>query len=229
MFHPVVKNNNTNSFSYRVVPFDPSQSWLYERLTTTDQTLGRMPLYDTLEPHKIALVKKWIEAGAPDIFGNIPDQPNTEPTPFGLLAFLPDLNDYRVDTVRGRSFLNPFAVPANSTLDIWFGFLDDSTVPQLFSHNKVKFSKSPYDFSNAVTQDLIVESSPLLGPAFGGGANQRLPYYHHVEINTNQFSKGDVIYLRAYVNDNAHPAPTEIPENGSPVYFFTIFSFVVVQ
>src|SRR5688572_4080833 len=47
VYHPVVKNNATNDFTYRVVPFDTGASWLHERITTTDPVLGRMPLYDT--------------------------------------------------------------------------------------------------------------------------------------------------------------------------------------
>src|SRR5690606_21384986 len=45
VYHPVVKNNVNNDFTYRVVPHDPDNSWLMERLITDDPGLGRMPIY----------------------------------------------------------------------------------------------------------------------------------------------------------------------------------------
>mgnify|MGYP006214357477 FL=1 len=33
VYHPIVKNNAQNSFKYRVIPFNPEESVLYERIT----------------------------------------------------------------------------------------------------------------------------------------------------------------------------------------------------
>jgi len=63
VYAPVVKNNATNSFTYRVVPFDTTMSWLHERITTDDAVLGRMPLYDTLPRRQVQMITDWIAGG----------------------------------------------------------------------------------------------------------------------------------------------------------------------
>jgi hypothetical protein len=68
VYHPVVKNNSSNQFTYRVVPEKPEESVLYERITNccfVNQN-DRMPFTvgDTLDRSKIEMVKNWILEGA---------------------------------------------------------------------------------------------------------------------------------------------------------------------
>jgi len=101
VYAPVIKNTADNFFTYRVVPNDTADSWLWFRLNTTDQTIGRMPLYDTLYPAQREKISNWIMSGAPDLFGNSPAKPTYTPSFYGLVAYLPDDNNFRVDTARG--------------------------------------------------------------------------------------------------------------------------------
>ena len=231
VFHPVVKNSFDNYFTYRVQPADTNKSWLHERLTTNDQTLGRMPLYSQpLSDRELFFVENWILSGARDVWGNDPVFPDFQPNIFGILAYLPDVGNMRVDSIRYNDrFYNPFIVPANSNVKIWIGLYDTgedgSFQLPVFTYYKVKFSKNqPYDFSGATEFNLTREIQPHMGPTpFGAQA----PYFYHITINTGIFSPGDIVYIRAYVNDGQHVQNTELPDATSQYYIITLFSFIV--
>jgi hypothetical protein len=223
VYAPVFKNSADSIFTYRVVPYDTTFSWLHERITTDDAVLGRMPLYDTLSKKQINRIEKWIMNGAPDIFGNIPNLPNSQPAFFGLVAYLTS-NNYRVDTVRGNSSVNPFMVPSNQEVDIWFGVYDDITLPPLMGVRKIKLSTDPANFSSVVSNDLLTESVPFYAPAFNTGP---APYFLHYKVNTSNYNSGDIVYMRIYVQDSDHAFATEIPSGSSQYYYQSYFSFVV--
>lgn len=229
VYHGVEKNNATNDFTYRVVPGDAQSSWLHERLTTEDQVLGRMPLYDTLSDKEIERIKNWIDNGAEDIFGNSPIKGSALPSAFGLLVFENDTNGVRLDSGR-LSILNPIELPKNSIVDVWLGLYDQdengSPVPASdFTYNKYKISSHLYEFESKPEMSLLVQ--PKLKPLFYGPPGNKAPYYHHFLINTANFNLNQTQYFRVYVQDADHSTPTEIPSDGSQIYLLTFFSFVV--
>lgn len=224
VFAPVKKNNVDSTFTYRVVPHDTTLSWLHERITTDDAVLGRMPLYDTLPKSQIQMIANWINSGAKDIFGNEMNQPNTEPAFFGLVAYLPNSGNQRIDSIRGAASYYPFYAPANSDIKIWMGLYDDITLPPLFTYNKIKFSTDPNDFSSAPALPMTVEFNPFYAPGWGWGP---APYFLHYTVNTGQWNVGDIVYIRAYVQDGQHSTPTEIPSGTAPIYFQMFCSFKV--
>jgi hypothetical protein len=235
VLHAPVKNNTSNDFSYRVAPGDADLSWLYERITTDDAVLGRMPLYDDpLTPRQVQLIRDWINNGAKDIFGNSPVLPNNEPTFFGILAYANDTMGMRLDTNRDN-IVSAIKLPSNTTVQLWFGLYDQDEdggfIPGAnFTYNKIKFSTSLYDFSSSTEQNLQVEAAtqPFMGPIpFSPDPNQKGPYYHHITINTANYAVGQTNYMRVYIQDADHTTPTELPDNGSPFYLMTYFSFVV--
>lgn len=223
VYAPVVKNDATNSFTYRVVPFDTTMSWLHERITTDDPVLGRMPLYDSLPPRQIELITNWINDGAQDIFGQTPQLPNPQPYFYGLVAYQTS-NNMRIDTFRGDFFLNPFSAPANQDIDIWFGITDDDPIPVISGPNKVKFSTDATNFDSAPFHNLLVQFPPFDSYAIYGTP---APYYLHYTINTSQFNSGDIVYMRVYTQDPDHANVTEIPSATAPYYFKTYFAFIV--
>lgn len=225
IYHPVIKNNPTFDFEFRVIPGDTANSWLHERITTDDAVLGRMPLYDTMSQTRVNQITQWILDGAKDLMGNSPMIPNFEPFTLGLVAFLPNQFNYRLDTIRGGRPTNPFAAIKNSVVDIWFAFGDDLTSPQDFTVNEVLFSKDLFDFSNATKANLTIESPIFHRPV---GIGQTVPFYHKVSINTSQYQPGEIIYMRVLVKDADHSEATEIPEDSSPIGLMSYFSFVIV-
>lgn len=223
VYAPVVKNTSDSFYTYRVVPNDTSHSWLWFRLTTTDQTIGRMPLYDTLFPAQREKIKNWIMNGARDLFGNSAAQPTYTPSFYGVLAYLPDQNDFRVDTIRGGIITNPFAVLQGNNVQIWWGLYDDITLPFAFTYNKVKFSTDPFNFDNAVEVPLQQVFTPHFDFLFG----YNTPFFNYCIVNTSQWSVNDIVYMRVYVQDSDHSTPTELPAAGSLLYLQTYCAFII--
>jgi hypothetical protein len=227
VLQPVKKNNITQTFVYRVKPFDATLSWLHERILTQDNVLGRMPLYDKmLSGTQIQQITNWINAGAPDIFGNVAGLPNSPPQTFGIVATIPNGTNqsYRIDTIRNGSPFMPFLVPNNTLLTVWFGLYDDTETPSQFTFNKIKFSTNPTDFNTPNYQNLNFNSTAVwMDNLFGTNK----PYFYSFTINTNQFSPGTPVYMRIYTKDSQHSSPTEIPSSGLDFYLQSYFSFVV--
>jgi hypothetical protein len=231
VYHQVAKNDASNSFEYRVVPGDHLKSWLYERITTDDATLGRMPLYDTLSKHEIDLITNWIKTGAKDAFGNSPILPTYLPSFFGLLMFENDTSGYRYDSTRA-SIIDPVELPKNKNIDIWIGLFDQDADGKFlpasdFTYNKYKISNHLYEFISKPELPLTVlpGTKPYMGVnPFGQG---KAPYYHHFTINTANYPVNQRQYFRIYVQDKDHSSPIEIPSDGSPIYLLTYFSFIV--
>lgn len=231
VYHNVIKNNATNSFTYRVVPNDTGNSWLHERITTGNTVLGKMPLYDVLGDWQIDAVENWILNGAKDIFGNSPTIPNYEPSTGGVLAYLNNFSGTRLDTARDN-VVAPIKLPASSNIQLWFLLYDTDAsgnfVPGwALTHNKIKISEHPFDFSAATQYNLTV--LPALTPQMlpiPFAATGTAPFYHSLIINTSSFTTGKTYYIRQYVKD-ASGVLTELPETGSPLYLSTYFSFIV--
>ena len=221
------------TFEHRVVPGSLDSSLLHERVTTVDPVLGKMPLYDTLTPGELQAIKDWISGGALDVFGNSPTQANLQPTFFGLLAYDTDTTGVRYDTGR-RDFVSPIELPAGTIVQFWPGLYDPQNTDgnfglgYLLSHNKVKISDHPFTFGSAPEMTMSVEPAitPHYGPTYFD-PNPIYPYYHSFSIDTDDYVKDRVYFVRFYVKDLSHSNITEIPEDNSPIYLMTFFSFVV--
>jgi len=234
VYHPVVKNDSKETFTYRVVPSDTTLSWLHERITTDDPVLGRMPLYDQLTVAEIKAIETWIINGAKDVFGNSPLLPNAQPSTLGLIAYKGDTTGIRLDTTR-ENIVSAMKFPQDTIVQIVFGLQDTDEkgkyqLPIGLTDNTLKISANPFDFSTASALSLEVRNplaQPFMGPYFLDNTNQKVPYYHSYSINTNDYPVGQTQYMRIYVRDADHNFSTEIPEDGSQLYFLTLFSFVI--
>ena len=225
VLQPVLKNNSAHSFVYRVKPFDAMMSWLHYRITTTDNVLGRMPLYDSmLSARQILQITNWINSGAPDMFGNVANLPNAQPQTFGIVATIPvGATNYRVDTIRKGNPFMPFLVPNNTQLTIWFGLYDDTQTPLQLTYNQIKFSTDPTNFSSATSYNLSSVTAPVwMDNLF----KTHQPYYYYFTLNTATMAHGQPIYFRIYTQDNQHSTPVEIPNSGWQFYQQSYFSFV---
>ncbi len=231
VYHPVIKNDEEESFQYRVVPANRSKSWLWERVTTTDMVLGRMPLYDTLTPGELAAIKLWIDEGAPDIMDQSAVLPNVQPSVYGWLAY--DLADgTRYDRNR-EDVVSPMQLPAGRDIEFFFGIYDFDDAGLFgagftLGFNKARIGPHPYEVALEPYRDLelLPASEPLTGPLFFDEYTTA-PFYHRMVINTDEFVRNRVYFVRLYVQDDQHSSPTEWPENGSQNYLISLMSFVV--
>lgn len=246
VFHPVYKNYNLqddgrNPLTNRVTPFDPEQSMLYKRISEHFlPNFERMPSSGiALTNGQVNLIKNWIEEGAKDINGNIATQSSLQPSCFGLLAYLPEQSNERVDRIGNRTenyALSPFIIPPNTNLELWFLVFDlNSSNEYLFgnalTYNKVQFSTDPFDFSNAVELNLTVPLVPKLEPIIFSSldAEAPLPYYQNVTFNPSDygFEVGETVYMSVIVQDADHDDPTWAPAESASIFFKRYFAFYI--
>lgn len=237
VYQPVIKNTPQGTFSQRVVPFDPEASWLYYRVTTEDQTLGRMPLYDNaLTAGQLKAIRTWIEQGAPDMFGNASSLPDRQPTFSGLVAFL-DLGggiEYRVDTIRGGQPFNPFGTLPNKDMTIWLALSDDSSAVSELQNTRLLFSDQLDDFSQAQSISAQYQPTPKVVPNFFGPGKDGL-FYWAVRCNTSAVPSAPVepggpaiSFMRLLTSDGNHAEDFQFPKANQPIEFKLYMSFFLV-
>ena len=204
-------------FSERVIPYNTTDSWLIERLTT--QTSDYMPSNGVrLNSADIDHVKNWIDAGCPDYNGSLPVKPNLQPNIIGYVAL--DASNNRIDTIRlNNQQVNPFIVQSNSTITIAFAATDtldgiDGTDPSLFTVKEIRFSTD----KNSFTGSSVISASVYL---------QQYEVWL-VSIPITIWAPGTTVYFRIYVNDGDHPGVnSEFPRLESFDYYKTLYAFYV--
>jgi len=237
--HGIVKNYPTNPLDYRIFPGDKNKSMLWKRISIHNPpNFEQMPSSGTpLPQHVQDKIGAWIDSGAKDIFGNNPTQSSLQPSGIGLLAYLPNQGNLRVDTIRGGQPYQPFMVSAAQDIDLYFCYLEetpagDTIFGNALSVNQIKFSKNPFDFTNAVSRTMTVNPfSPLLSNFAFSFINIGFPlmYTHKITINPVAlgFQAGDIVYIRTYVKDNDHPTATEIPQSSSQAPIVLYYSMIL--
>lgn len=230
--HPVIANDPGNTFQYRVVPGNANASFLHKRLTSfVPNTSGIMPLETngtdwpqngTYYKEKIA---EWINAGAPDIYGNpAPSSTvNTPPVVYGLAVF-PQNNTTSPYT---RDPNNPFGVGAimvpAANVDLWILPYDDNAGLNQFASITIKTSTSATDFSSAVSFPFQL-STPITALDFGNNPNS---FYYKATMDLSGYAPG-TYYLRIYLNDGVQPSLTEIPDNSVNPFWYLVYSIKVI-
>ncbi|MEY3398310.1 MAG: hypothetical protein RL220_904, partial [Bacteroidota bacterium] len=221
--HPVIANNPENSFTYRVVPGNVEMSWLHERLTNfVPNTSGTMPLeldpgsdWEAQSNFYIQKLEEWIDAGAPDMFGNPPPAVGVDMPPlvYGLVAF-PEGNTTDPYPRENGQSIAPILVNS-APADIWILPFDDNALVTGFESVSIKASTSITDFSEAIDVPCTL-SAPITALDFGNSPNS---FYYKGTLDLSGMSPGTTYYLRCYVDDGVQDEITEIPNNGS-TYFY---------
>ena len=233
VFHPVVKNDLAGSFEQRVVPFDAAASWLYQRVTTQDPVLGRMPLYDNpLDEGQLTALKQWINAGAPDQFGQVSNQPNTQPRFLGVAAFQEFGGgiEIRVDTFRNGGEYNPFGAKANLDLTLWFLLEDDSTALPDLSQSRVQFASGVsnlFNFQSSLELSATYSAQPKVIPDYFG-TGEPASFHWSVQVNTSAFPVNEFTLIRFFTNDGDHDEDFQFPRDDHPDEFKAYMGMYVV-
>ncbi len=236
--HGIAKNYVSNPLEYRVMPGNKEESMLWKRITEHNPpNFEIMPSSgNPLAQDVVDRIGNWIDNGAKDIFGVDPVQTSLQPSPFGMLCFLPNQGGARIDDQRGSSPYQPFMAPVNDDLELWFGYLEeqpagDTVFGNVLTVNELKFSTNPYNFSNAVTVNMQVPFIPQTSTYAFSTINIGfpLPYTQTATVNMNSlgFQAGDIVYCRTYVKDSDHPFPTEIPKEDAPAPLILYFSMIL--
>ncbi len=218
VYHPIIKNNNQGTYTYRVMPGSANQSLLMERLNgKMDGVEDQMPIvvdpdsdWGTHRNKYIGYIQDWINAGAKDIYGDHPSLGNKAPKLVGVLAYA----DGSSTPVSRENTSGALEVPmqANS-LELYFAFEDDSTQSTNLQVNEIKFSDRINDFGNQASQSLNILQNPVIEAGYFGG---QVNYHHKITVNPQTLVADTLtpLYMRVYVQDS-NPSQTEIPSNGS--------------
>jgi len=220
--------DSSGPYNYRVEPGNADFSMLYHRMTVEfGNNSGIMPLAvdpDSDWPEKkneyLENIRTWINNGAPDMFGNLPQEGNLQPQLAGVVAFASG-STTPLDRKPGKGSIK---VPqGTSSVDIWFALTDEETNPQDFTHNKVKFGDNLNDFVDYPEEDATIVSPIMEDDYFGDPAN----YYHKITYNTSALPEGKVVFFRIYVNDGG-VLNTELPNDGGATYIKLYASLEIV-
>ena len=231
VYQPVIKNDNLNTYEFRVKPSNSDKSVLYKRLIEDiDGISGIMPLSAEYNPehywldHKeeyIQNIKDWIDNGAKDMFGNLPLQPNNIPEMRGAIAFVTGQNTpLSREMPRGTIY-----VPSSAnSIDLWFSVQDDILATNELSYNKIKFSTNLFNFENQPEFPLEVIMPPKNETGYYVSTTD--DFYHKYTLDMSTFNNGDIVFIKIYVKDDVNPI-TEIPSNGSDYNIVKHFTFTV--
>lgn len=232
LYHRIVKNSPDSAYTYRVVPFDTSQSVLQKRLnlTTFANTNDRMPqdnIGTGLPKEDLDRISQWILNGAKDIEGNVAVMPNTEPNfefywmiegapnPFTIT---PPFNVLSVPENRDQNLGHlPVILDTAMWAYIMIEVQDDSTEMKDLTNLKLAFSYDKDDFSNPIKEE-VGNYLPGNNPAI----------YFNFEASVGVL-KDTVVYMRMYVNDGDHIADTYFPRDESYDYYKTFWSFKIIE
>lgn len=214
--HKPIKNDSLKTFLYRVTPGHVDKSWLYERVTTNDVVLGRMPLYSSkLSDTELKNIETWIKNGAPDIYNqptSILATINEPPVVKGYVAI--DSNNVRIDTIRLNNInYNPFLVPHGLKMTLVFLVEDDSTAIGNLIQNQIKISTLKDDFSSAL----------VFTPTFLSLPNANIWY---AIIDTQTLPLNTTLFFRYFCNDGSGNA-IEFPHNQVNDYYKTLYAFIL--
>lgn len=229
VMQPVIKNNPQGSFQYRVLPGNPDQSVLIERMIhDIDGQSGIMPLW--LEPGSdwpekktqyIQNVRNWILNGAPDAFGNTLSSQNLPPQLKGMFVALPGSTEPLPRAIATGAAVVP---PGQSTIDVYVAFEDDQTPVEQLSYLKLRTGASLNAFNTF--PELPLQLIPAVnGPAYAGGTTV---YRHKASLTVTGIPLYQRQFIRTYVQDSS-PSPSEIPGAGSAPHVREYYSFQIGQ
>lgn len=231
VYHPIVKNNATEDYTYRVIPYDTSFSVLQKRLTwkTFANTNDKMPqdnIGTGLPQSDLDRISTWILNGAKDFQGNVSIMPNTEPNfPFywmieaeGFPLISPPFEELSGagNRVNGQGHL---AVILDTGLTVLLTptVSDDSTALVDMKNVRLEFSYVKDDFSSPFK---------TLNSTYLPGDNEA--WYNLFEVD-NSFIADTTIYLRYAMNDGDHVDDTYFPKEDSHDWYKSYWSITVIK
>jgi len=218
VYHPILKNNLAETFTYRVVPGDTANSVLHERLTNCCfvNTNDRMPqdnIGNSLPQEELDNVANWILDGAKDITGAIPNEPNNSPNIKYYYVTNATYDSTYSDNREDGVFYKPFLMPANEQVNFVFRVTDDNTNAGAMLVNQLSISEYQDDFTNSIDVTAQIFEST----------------YHVwlLAFNTSILQVGKTYFFRYTINDGENATNTTYPNNQTSIIYKSIWSFTV--
>lgn len=225
VYHPIIKNDVLGTYEYRVLPYELEASVLWNRMNQDiDGQSGIMPLvvdpdndWNEKREEYLNQVRLWIEAGAPDVFGNIASKEGLNPYVQGLVGALTNQSStYLRDGGNGG-----LLIPRNlHLLQMWFSIQDEDHIPSEISA-KLYLSKEVDDQKeiNGIPLKTIDER---IEPGFDG---EEVLFSHRGDFRVDTFAVGESVFIHLNVLDPDTGELIRIPGIDSPDYIKELFSF----
>ena len=212
---------NDGSLTYRVDPGNPNQSSIVKRLAGT--IAPKMPI--EIEPDSdwwdksdeyIQNVRTWIENGALDLAGNVPQLNYINPNIIGAMAIVE--GELLIRENNYGSIIVPDTI---SNIELFLGF-DPINNPNNFSINQLMFGKDQELFSADTSIVMEVMDSPITQYGLYG---ELINYTHKIELNLDSLLLTSGHYfMRIRVQEESNPI-TEIPTDNGLYYIKEYMSF----
>jgi hypothetical protein len=222
VYHPIVKNNTAETFTYRVVPYDISKSVLFERITNCCfvNENDRMPqdnIGTALPDQDIQNIKTWIENGAKNQNGEVASLPDLEPLfPYYIAANATYNVQYSVMSNRlDGTMISPFKLSSDIQAFNFGVFIEDDNTPvSQMQYNKLYLSTSMNDFSNPIVINATYVNFPGVGE------------FWLANVNVSALPVNQQIFMRYNANDGQRPNNTQFPKNSTIEPFKNYWSFI---
>jgi hypothetical protein len=220
VYHSIIKNNALEQYEFRVVPGDTANSVLWQRITDCCfvNENDRMPQDNigiSMPQSAIDQIGNWIMTGAPDLFGNTMNTPNSFPTVSNYGVYDVDYDtSFSANRVDDKWYM-PFIMPENMDLNMVINVEDDQTPNLELLYNKIKISTDINDFSNAIELTAICFDS------------EEFNYPFIINFNSSIFESNQQYFMRYYTSDTSINNLIEFPENEDESYYKSIWSFIV--
>ncbi len=196
-----IKTDFGNSYPARVVPGNSTKSMLLHRMTVDlNGNSGIMPL--ALEPKStynqnklsyIQRITKWIDAGAPDLAGNIPVSKNFPPQIQGVMAIQ---NNVILNRAGKYEALN---ASIGSNITVYVSINDDQLDQVDLKEYTINWSVDPDTFN--VANETTMVSGP--GKTYVGLDGKTVKYWFNFDFTTSDKQPLDVLWLRITLKDDA--------------------------
>jgi hypothetical protein len=225
VLQPVIKNNPSGTFSYRVQPGNSTSSVLLERLLNDiDGQSGIMPLaldpgsdWNEKKAQYIENIRTWINNGARDVFGNAPQQASLPPQLQGMFISLPGSTDPLPRNIQSGAVV----IPSGTTqADVYFACSDDQFAADELGTLLYRLSASMNQFEGIEQQSLSLVS-PVTQTGYNGNP---VEFRFKATLNLSGLAPLQVHFLRIYMSDE-NPEITEIPSAASAEYIKRYYSF----
>lgn len=230
VYQPVIKNDPQGSFTYRVVPGDPDQSVIMTRMRIDiDGQSGKMPLsvdpasdWRDRKEEYISAIEDWIQSGAPDMFGNLPELGNLAPTLTGAFAQIPATIDPLPREAQSGPIQVPSAVPQ---VEVWVALEDDNISPGSLHKVELLVSDQLNGFDGA--DEIVCQVVPQRTET--GLNGDPVVHVHRGLVNLTSFQEGSTVFFRVRVTEESGDAYTVTPSDGSLRFIKQYFALKIVQ
>lgn len=230
VYQPVIKNDPSGSFTYRVLPGNVLESVLMNRLLTDiDGQSGIMPL--AVDPESnwleqkdqyIDAIESWIQNGAPDMFGNLPQTGNLAPTMTGAFAQIPAT----LTPLPREAQSGPIQVSSNvPQVEVWVALEDDNIDPGNLHKVELLVSDQLNGFDDA--DEVVCQVVPQRTETGLNGSPAI--HMHRGLVNLTAFSAGTTVFFRVRVIEENGDPPVITPSDGSLRFIKEYFALTIVQ